>query len=74
MAKVAARYPQAKTRIREGSPRTGVLDTARDVGADLIVMGTHGRSGLAHIFFGSVAEHVVRQSQIPVLTVRQRDR
>ncbi len=74
MAKVAAHYPQAKTRIREGSPRTGVLDAARDVGADLIVVGTHGRSGLAHIFFGSVAEYVVRQSQIPVLTVRQHDR
>ncbi len=74
MAKVAARYPQAKTRIREGSPRTGVLEAARDVGADLIVMGTHGRSGLAHIFFGSVAEYVVRQSLIPVLTVRQHDR
>lgn len=74
MAKIAARYPQAKTRIREGSPRTGVLDAARDVGADLIVMGTHGRTGLAHIFFGSVADYVVRQNPIPVLTVRQHDR
>jgi len=37
-------------------------------------MGTHGRTGLAHIFFGSVAEYVVRQSPIPVLTVRQHDR
>ena len=74
MAKVGARYPQAKTRIREGSPRTGVLDAARELGADLIVMGTHGRTGLAHIFFGSVAEYVVRQSLIPVLTVRQQDR
>ncbi len=73
MAKVAARYPKAKTLVREGIPRTGILDTAREVGADLIVMGTHGRSGLAHIFFGSVAEYVVRHSRIPVLTVRQEE-
>jgi nucleotide-binding universal stress UspA family protein len=36
----------------------------------MIVMGTHGRRGLAHLFLGSVAENVVRQSTIPVLTVR----
>ena len=71
MRKVAARYPQAKTLIREGSPRATILDVAREIGADLIVMGTHGRTGLAHIFFGSVAEYVVRHSRIPVLTVRQ---
>jgi nucleotide-binding universal stress UspA family protein len=38
---------------------------------DLIVMGTHGRSGLAHLFMGSVAERVVRSAPCPVLTVRQ---
>lgn len=73
MAKVAARYPKAKTLVREGTPRTGILDVARETGADLIVMGTHGRTGLAHIFFGSVAEYVVRHSRIPVLTVRQEE-
>jgi nucleotide-binding universal stress UspA family protein len=57
--------------VREGMPRAAILDVAREVGADLIVMGTHGRTGLTHVVFGSVAEHVVRHSRIPVLTVRQ---
>ncbi|MDP3766726.1 MAG: universal stress protein, partial [Dehalococcoidia bacterium] len=61
-----------RTIIREGMPRSMILDVAREVGADLIVMGTHGRTGLTHVFFGSVAEHVVRHSRIAVLTVRQR--
>lgn len=72
MAKLAARVPGARSMIREGSPRAVILEVAREVGADLIVMGTHGRTGLTHVFFGSVAEHVVRHSRIPVLTVRQR--
>src|SRR6266571_4113109 len=40
-------------------------------GVDLILMGTHGRTGLAHVFLGSVAEHVVRQAPCPVLVVRR---
>jgi len=71
MEKIAKRYPQSKTVIREGSPRSVILDTATESGANLIVMGTHGRTGLAHVFFGSIAEHVVRHSTIPVLTVRE---
>ncbi|MDR5694358.1 MAG: universal stress protein [Armatimonadota bacterium] len=71
MAKVAARFPTARTLLREGSPRSVILEVAAEIGADLIVMGTHGRTGLAHVFFGSVAEHIVRHSKIPVLTVRQ---
>lgn len=47
-----------------------ILATARDVKADLIVMATHGRSGVAHFLLGSVAEAVVRNSSCPVLTVR----
>ncbi len=74
MAKVVARVPGARSIIREGTPRSTILDVAREIGADLIVMGTHGRTGLGHVFFGSVAEHVVRHSRIPVLTVRQRDK
>jgi nucleotide-binding universal stress UspA family protein len=46
-----------------------VIDYARDVRADLIVMGTHGRTGLAHFIIGSVAERVVRLAPCPVLTV-----
>lgn len=72
MAKLAARLPGVRPLIRDGTPRTVILEVASELGADLIVMGTHGRTGLTHVFFGSVAEHVVRHSRIPVLTVRQR--
>src|SRR2546427_9927742 len=72
MAETAARYPKATTLLREGIPRTGILDAAREVVAALIVSGTHGRTGLAHIFFGGVAEYVVRDSRIPVLPGRGR--
>jgi nucleotide-binding universal stress UspA family protein len=47
-----------------------ILAVLRHVGADLVVMGTHGRTGLAHAILGSVAERVLRLSPVPVLTVR----
>ncbi len=53
-----------------GSPSRAILDHAKQTNADLIVMGTHGRTGLAHLLVGSVAEKVVRHSPIPVLTIR----
>ncbi len=70
MAAMAGRVPGATPIIREGTPRHEILSVAGEVGADLIVMGTHGRTGLAHLLFGSVAEHVVRHAEIPVFTVR----
>ena len=57
-------------RTLKGDPSTLVHDTARDEGADLLVIGTHGRSGLAHVLLGSVAERIVRTTVKPVLTVR----
>lgn len=48
----------------------GVLDTARDVQADLIVIGSHGRTGIARMVLGSVAAKVVAQSHVPVLVTR----
>lgn len=57
-----------ETLVVSGDPAEHILDVARDLGADLIVMGTHGRKGLSHLILGSVAERVVRESQIPVLT------
>lgn len=54
-----------------GAPAVVIVDYAYATGANLIVMGTHGRSGLAHLLMGSVAEHVVRTARCPVLTVRQ---
>jgi nucleotide-binding universal stress UspA family protein len=56
--------------VRTGDARDVILHTAEEVGADLIVMGTHGRRGITRALLGSVAETVVRHSPVPVLTVR----
>lgn len=56
-----------------GDARSCILDAAKDKGADLIVMGTHGRRGVSRFLFGSTAEAIVRTSPIPVLTVRAPD-
>jgi nucleotide-binding universal stress UspA family protein len=57
---------------RPGVPETVIAEVAKEKKVDLIAMGTHGRRGLKHLFLGSVAEHVVRTSEVPVLTVRER--
>jgi nucleotide-binding universal stress UspA family protein len=54
-----------------GTPANGIVESAREQGADLIVMGTHGRRGLSHALLGSVAERVLRTASCPVLTVRR---
>jgi nucleotide-binding universal stress UspA family protein len=51
-------------------PAAAIVSFARDARIDLIVMGTHGRGGMAHLFMGSVSERVVRTAPCPVLTVR----
>jgi nucleotide-binding universal stress UspA family protein len=56
--------------LNTGMPWEQILTTAQMTGADLIIMGTHGRRGVARAVLGSVAERVVRLSPIPVLTVR----
>ena len=56
--------------VREGIPKTEVLDYADEEQVDVVVMGTHGRTGLDHYLIGSVTERVVRESTVPVLTVR----
>ena len=56
--------------IRGGLPNDSTLETARTISADMIIMGTHGRRGLSHALYGSVAESVLRNSRCPVLTVR----
>jgi nucleotide-binding universal stress UspA family protein len=61
-------------RVVEGSPVDAIQKMAVDVHADLIVMGTHGRTGLNRWMLGSVAERVLRQSPVPVLTVRNAPR
>ncbi len=55
---------------RVGTPFLEIIKVAKEKEVDLIVMATHGRSGLSHILFGSVAEKVVRKSTCPVLSIR----
>ena len=61
---------RVQTRLLEAAPGDGILMAASEYGAGLIVMGTHGRGGLNRLLMGSVAERVVRQAAVPVLTVR----
>jgi len=56
--------------LRTGNAFVEILKYAEEARIDLIVIGTHGRSGLVHLLLGSVAEKVVRKAQCPVLTVR----
>ena len=57
-------------RLEEGDPGKQILRVAQDTKCDLIVMGTHGRTGLAHLILGSVAEEVVRKAPCAVLTMK----
>ena len=61
-----------ETFVVGADPATGVLGAIAKLKADLVVMGTHGRKGIGHVLLGSVAERVVRESPVPVLTVRQK--
>jgi nucleotide-binding universal stress UspA family protein len=70
MGRLATVCPGAKSVLEVGVPWEQILGVAAETGADLIVMGTHGRRGVAHALLGSVAEKVVRLSPVPVLTVR----
>lgn len=62
-----------ETDIDDGVPHKTILEYAEDEDMDLIVMGTHGRSGLDRYLLGSVTERVVRSAETPVLTVRVTD-
>jgi nucleotide-binding universal stress UspA family protein len=59
-----------ETFILPGIPYDEIINKAAAEEADLIIMGTHGRTGLDHVLFGSTAEKVVRKSAIPVMTIR----
>ena len=67
-----SQLPESKivSAIQHGNPFMEIMRYAREQQIDLIVMGTHGRTGLPHAIIGSVAERVVRSSHCPVLTVR----
>ena len=61
------------TLLREGKPHRIIVDVAREAGVDLIVISTHGRSGLGRLILGSTTERVVRQVNCPVLVVRENE-
>ena len=61
--------PNFQRRVVSGDAAEEILKTIDSEGIDLVVMGTHGRKGLEHTVFGSVAENVVRKSPVPVMTV-----
>jgi nucleotide-binding universal stress UspA family protein len=70
----AIRAPSAAVaiehRLLDGDPATVICETAAETGADLVIMGTMGRSGFTRLVMGSVAEEVLRRAPCPVLTVR----
>lgn len=74
LARVRRVRVRAQAIFAEGLPADEILRAARRARADLIVMGTHGRTGVSRVFLGSVAERVVRESRCPVLTVRAHGR
>ncbi|HTP28277.1 MAG TPA: universal stress protein [Anaeromyxobacteraceae bacterium] len=67
--RLRGRAVRAEALLRNGVPWENIVTVAREVGADLVVTGTHGRHGIAHMYYGSVAEKVVQESPVPVLTV-----
>ncbi len=73
LAKTAKTYAKTDAVLCEGLEWKEILDVAAERKCDLVVMGTHGRRGLARVVLGSVAEKVVRLSPVPVLTVRAAD-
>jgi universal stress protein A len=72
VAAVQARGVAARPRLKTGVPAEGIADTATEEGADLVVIGTHGRTGLTRLVIGSVAERVLRIAPCPVLVVKPR--
>ena len=71
VAKLAESHDvEAVTETREGDPAGTILDYAGEVGANIVVAGTHGRSGVERRVIGSVAERLVRHANCPVMTVR----
>jgi nucleotide-binding universal stress UspA family protein len=69
-AELADRGVRVRLKVRRGDPVTEIVEGAQEVDADLIAMTTHGRSGLGRLLFGSVAEAVLRQAEIPVFLMR----
>jgi nucleotide-binding universal stress UspA family protein len=69
-AEAAEAVKDVEKMVVRGVPFVEIIRTAKEKNADMIVIGTHGRTGIDHMLFGSTAEKVVRKSPCPVLTVR----
>jgi nucleotide-binding universal stress UspA family protein len=69
-AELSPRVKDIEKMVVRGVPFVEIIRTAREKNADLIVIGTHGRTGIDHMLFGSTADKVVRKASCPVLTVR----
>jgi nucleotide-binding universal stress UspA family protein len=63
--------PSVVTAVRWGSPVESIVAYSLEHKIDLIIIATHGRTGLSHVLLGSVAEHIVREAPCPVLTIRE---
>ena len=63
-------YTKIESFVVPGIPYDEIIKKAEEIDADLIILGTHGRTGLDHVLFGSTAEKVVRKSPVPVMTIR----
>ncbi|MBS0658721.1 MAG: universal stress protein [Verrucomicrobia bacterium] len=78
VAKVETELPPHRCRLetvlRTGQPRDQIIKAARELPADLVVIGTHGYTGLKRLILGSTAEGVVRYAPCPVLVVREQER
>jgi nucleotide-binding universal stress UspA family protein len=70
-AALRAKGVEATWEVRRGRPAEEILAAARERGADMIAMATHGRTGLGRLLFGSVAEAVLRHAPVPVFMIRQ---
>jgi nucleotide-binding universal stress UspA family protein len=64
---------RARAAVRSGKPFVEIIHAAKDEQADLIIIATHGHSGIEHVLFGSTAEKVVRKAPCPVLSIRSAD-
>ncbi len=76
LAKVAAESlgatAKCKLVVRRGDAASAILEVEKELRPDLVVMATHAQTGLSHLVFGSVADRTIRESTVPVLTVRER--
>ena len=73
-AEAKKRGVKYKNIVEEGHPPAKIVEIANQENCDLIVMGTHGRTGLAHFFLGSVAEAVIHHADCPVFIVREKSK